>query len=82
MRAHDLELANEVLEPTFEFMRSQTDKVRLALNELGEYLRYREKDVGKAYVWSQLCLKFECCFIFLPPIDSNDRMNPTASCQR
>lgn len=48
MRAHDLELANEVLEPTFVFMRSQTDKVRLTIHELGEYLRYREKDVGKA----------------------------------
>ncbi|KAF3760408.1 Aristolochene synthase from penicillium Roqueforti [Cryphonectria parasitica EP155] len=48
MRAHDLELANEVLEPTFVFMRSQTDKVRLTIKELGEYLRYREKDVGKA----------------------------------
>ncbi|KAK3388016.1 Aristolochene synthase from penicillium Roqueforti [Podospora didyma] len=48
MRAFDLELANEVLEPTFEFMRSQTDKARLTIQELGEYLRYREKDVGKA----------------------------------
>jgi aristolochene synthase len=50
MRKHDLELANEVLEPTFVFMRSQTDKIRLSITELGEYLRYREKDVGKAYV--------------------------------
>ncbi|KAI1098798.1 Aristolochene synthase [Jackrogersella minutella] len=48
MRAHDFELANQVLEPTFVFMRSQTDKVRLSITELGEYLRYREKDVGKA----------------------------------
>ncbi|CAJ2514067.1 Uu.00g021860.m01.CDS01 [Anthostomella pinea] len=48
MRAFDLELANEVLEPTFLFMRSQTDKGRASITELGEYLRYREKDVGKA----------------------------------
>ncbi|OTB04033.1 hypothetical protein M426DRAFT_59230 [Hypoxylon sp. CI-4A] len=48
MRKHDLDLANEVLEPTFVFMRSQTDRVRLSIKELGEYLRYREKDVGKA----------------------------------
>lgn len=50
MRKFDLELANEVLEPTFVFMRSQTDRIRLSIKELGEYLRYREKDVGKAYV--------------------------------
>jgi aristolochene synthase len=49
MRKFDLELANEVIEPTFVFMRSQTDKARLTIAELGEYLRYREKDVGKAY---------------------------------
>jgi aristolochene synthase len=48
MRVHDLELANEVLEPTFVFMRSQTDRARLSITELGEYLQYREKDVGKA----------------------------------
>jgi hypothetical protein len=50
MRKFDLELANQVLEPTFVFMRSQTDKIRLKIKELGEYLRYREQDVGKAYV--------------------------------
>lgn len=50
MRAHDKELADEVLEPTFVFMRSQTDRARLTIQELGHYLEYREKDVGKAYV--------------------------------
>ena len=50
MREHDRELADEVLEPTFVFMRSQTDRARLHIKELGEYLQYREKDVGKAYV--------------------------------
>lgn len=50
MREHDRGLADEVLEPTFVFMRSQTDRARLHIKELGEYLQYREKDVGKAYV--------------------------------
>ncbi|KAL9594584.1 MAG: hypothetical protein Q9179_005330 [Wetmoreana sp. 5 TL-2023] len=50
MRVHDRELADEVLEPTFTFMRSQTDRVRLTIKELGNYLIYRERDVGKAYV--------------------------------
>lgn len=48
MRAHDKYLANEVLEPVFTFMRAQTDKARLEIHELGQYLEYREKDVGKA----------------------------------
>ncbi|KAM4067572.1 aristolochene synthase [Hirsutella rhossiliensis] len=48
MRAHDKELADEVLEPTFVFMRAQTDKARKEIIEIGQYLEYREKDVGKA----------------------------------
>ncbi|KUI70878.1 Aristolochene synthase [Cytospora mali] len=48
MRNFDLELANEVLELAFVFMRSHADKLRLSIKGLGEYLRYREKDVGKA----------------------------------
>ncbi|KAI9168056.1 Aristolochene synthase [Paramyrothecium foliicola] len=52
MRACDKELADEVLEPTFLFMRAQTDKVRLEITELGHYLEYREKDVGKALLSS------------------------------
>ena len=51
MRKHDLELADEVLEPAFVFMRSQTDRIRMSITGLGEYLRYRESDVGKAYVF-------------------------------
>lgn len=50
MRAHDRELADAVLRPTFIFMRSQTDSARLTIKELGNYLVYRERDVGKAYV--------------------------------
>ena len=48
MRAHNRELANAVLEPTFVFMRAQTDKDRLKTMRLGEYLEYREGDIGKA----------------------------------
>ncbi|EKG16278.1 hypothetical protein MPH_06512 [Macrophomina phaseolina MS6] len=48
MRKHDKDLADEILEPTFTFMRAQTDKARLEMRELGQYLEYRERDVGKA----------------------------------
>lgn len=48
MRAHHRELADEVLEPTFTFMKAPTDHARLTIKELGQYLDYREKDVGKA----------------------------------
>jgi len=48
MRACDLALATAILEPTFVFMRAQTDPSRQDIRELGQYLEYREKDVGKA----------------------------------
>lgn len=48
MRAHDKELADEVLEPAFVFMRAQVDKERLKPMEMRRYFEYREKDVGKA----------------------------------
>ncbi|KAL8650640.1 MAG: hypothetical protein Q9210_003705 [Variospora velana] len=50
MRAHDKDLADEILEPVFTFMRAQTDPARTdgSVRELGPYLEYREKDVGKA----------------------------------
>ena len=48
MRSHDKEMANEVLEPTFVFMRAQTDRNRAEHMSLGQYFAYREKDVGKA----------------------------------
>ncbi|KAK5657382.1 hypothetical protein OQA88_2952 [Cercophora sp. LCS_1] len=47
MRAHDLEMANDILEPVFVFMRAQTDKARTKKMGLKEYLEYRERDVGK-----------------------------------
>lgn len=48
MRRHDKEMADEILEPVFMFMRAQTDKTRLEHMGLGKYFEYREKDVGKA----------------------------------
>lgn len=48
MRAHDKVLADEILEPVFTFMKAQTDRVRMSIKEMGPYLEYREKDVGKA----------------------------------
>lgn len=48
MRACDKTLADGILEPVFTFMRAQTDKSRLDIKELSQYLKYRERDVGKA----------------------------------
>ena len=48
MRACDRKLADEILEPVFTFMRAQTDRTRVGIKELGPYLQYRERDVGKA----------------------------------
>ncbi|KAJ5735340.1 Terpenoid synthase [Penicillium malachiteum] len=48
MRAHDRPLADEILEPVFQFMRAQTDRTRTRPMGLGSYLKYRERDVGKA----------------------------------
>lgn len=50
MRDQDLVLADNILEPTFTFMRAQTDRARIGMQGLGKYLSYREKDVGKALV--------------------------------
>ena len=56
MRDHDKELANEVLEPAFVFMRAQVDKQRLKPMDLQTYFEYREQDVGKAWVFPTLHL--------------------------
>jgi aristolochene synthase len=48
MRVKDRQLADDVLEPTFTFMRAQTDSIRKAITNMYDYLEYREKDVGKA----------------------------------
>ncbi|KAI1803850.1 Aristolochene synthase in complex with 12,13-Difluorofarnesyl diphosphate [Daldinia bambusicola] len=58
MRAHDRELADAILEPLFIFMRAQTDKRRARSMSLGEYLEYRDKDIGQALLCSlmRFCL--------------------------
>lgn len=48
MRAHDRPLADDILEPCFNFMRAQTDPERLEDMDLRAYMRYRERDVGGA----------------------------------
>ncbi|KAI4858599.1 Aristolochene synthase in complex with 12,13-Difluorofarnesyl diphosphate [Hypoxylon rubiginosum] len=48
MRAQDRGMADEIIEPVFTFMRAQTDPARLTEMGLGQYLEYREADVGKA----------------------------------
>lgn len=48
MRACDATLANDILEPTFLFMKAQTCKLRLSIDGLRHYLNYRQNDVGKA----------------------------------
>ncbi|KAI7774774.1 aristolochene synthase [Diaporthe eres] len=52
MRAHDLDMANDILEPVFVFMRAQTDSTRLKPLDMRAYLEYRERDVGKALLGS------------------------------
>ncbi|KAG8628539.1 hypothetical protein KVT40_004412 [Elsinoe batatas] len=59
MRACDRELADNVLESTFVFMRSQTDRDRSVIKNLGQYLEYREKDVGKALLSALMCFAMD-----------------------
>ena len=48
MRSCDRDLANEVLESVFTFMRAQTSKDRLKIETVDQYLHYRQGDVGQA----------------------------------
>ena len=57
MRDLDNDLADDVVEPVFLFMRAQTAKERLSITDLHQYLKYRQGDVGQAYVTSLRCLK-------------------------
>lgn len=52
MRACDAPRADAIVEPLREFMAAQTDDSRLSVRGLGNYLRYREGDVGKALLAS------------------------------
>ncbi|KAF2219244.1 Aristolochene synthase in complex with 12,13 Difluorofarnesyl diphosphate [Elsinoe ampelina] len=59
IRACNRELADNVLEPTFLFMRSQTDRDLSVLKNLGQYLEHREKDVGKALLSALMCFAMD-----------------------
>ncbi|KAF2973138.1 hypothetical protein GQX73_g398 [Xylaria multiplex] len=61
MRAHDLEMTTEILEPVFTFMRAQTDATRLRKMDLKEYFEYRERDVGKGLLAAlmRFCMKLK-----------------------
>lgn len=48
MRTHDREMANEIMQPVVVFLRAQTDRTRMKPMGFGEYLEYRERDVGKS----------------------------------
>ncbi|KAF2146989.1 uncharacterized protein K452DRAFT_315168 [Aplosporella prunicola CBS 121167] len=50
MRKSDPVLTEQMLEPTFDFMRAQTEKSRIETTGLGRYLEYRERDVGGAFL--------------------------------
>jgi len=49
MRACDLELTDQVLEPMFIFMKAQTSRDRFSITSFDQYLEYRQGDVGQAY---------------------------------
>ncbi|OTB14756.1 hypothetical protein K445DRAFT_12539 [Daldinia sp. EC12] len=57
MRAHDQRLADGILEPLFIFMQAQTDKRRAHSMSLGQYIEYRDKDIGQAL----LCALMRFC---------------------
>ncbi|KAJ5139222.1 Aristolochene synthase [Penicillium bovifimosum] len=61
MRSRETMLANSVLEPCFVFMRAQTDKSRQTINELGDYMIYRERDVGSALLSSLMRFAMDLC---------------------
>ena len=50
MHACDHYLANQILEPVFDFMRTQADPKRKEVRNIGAYLEYRERDIGQGYV--------------------------------
>ncbi|KAF2764139.1 Aristolochene synthase from penicillium Roqueforti [Teratosphaeria nubilosa] len=55
MRQCDRDLSDKTLADTFIFMRAQTDRSRAAIRNLGQYLEYRERDVGKALLSALMC---------------------------
>ncbi|KAI1177517.1 Aristolochene synthase in complex with 12,13 Difluorofarnesyl diphosphate [Nemania sp. FL0916] len=55
LRKCDKKLADDMLEPCFKFMNSQTDPRRLNKMNLEQYLEYRLDDVGKELLSSLIC---------------------------
>ena len=47
MRVVDKQLADELLEPTIEFLLAQVDGSRIKPMGLHEYFEYRDADLGK-----------------------------------
>jgi aristolochene synthase len=47
MRAVDKQLADELLEPTIDFLVAQADGDRMKPMNLKEYFDYRDADLGK-----------------------------------
>ncbi|KAF5027082.1 hypothetical protein F66182_794 [Fusarium sp. NRRL 66182] len=79
MRACDRELADDILEPVFIFMRAQTDKSRLSIKELGQYLEYREKDVGQALLSALMRFSMK---LHLDPQDLESVSNLEMNCSK
>lgn len=50
MRTCDTDLTAEVFESTLDFMDAQTEQVRIDMQDFGQYLKYRDRDVGQGYV--------------------------------
>lgn len=48
MRRYDRKLADETMEALFVFLRAMVAQERLADKGIGDYLRYREGDIGQA----------------------------------
>jgi hypothetical protein len=86
MRGLDRRLADEVVEPVFVFMRAQTAKERLFIDNLHDYIVYRQADVGQAYDDPMPPLLFHCSQAQTPggahailvqpqPLSSRDRLS-------
>ncbi|KAI0490081.1 Aristolochene synthase [Xylaria cf. heliscus] len=54
MRAHDKELTEDLIESVVIYLRATTDKIRLDIEGIGPYLKFRERDVGKHILCSGL----------------------------
>ncbi|KAI1848550.1 hypothetical protein JX266_005409 [Neoarthrinium moseri] len=79
MRNVDKTLADEVLDPMFDFMRAQTNKVRATNMGLGQYLKYREDDVGQGLL--SALMRF-CMHLQLSPSESELLRQVESNCSK